>query len=72
MQIDRHSLRFGALQNRPEELVVETPALAWPKVNSRKKTANVDGAYTSSNTRGVPPARRHVDVVDAARTSSRR
>ena len=48
------------------------PALAWPKVNSRKKTANVDGAYTSSNTRGVPPARRHVDVVDAARTSSRR
>ena len=31
--------------------------LAWPKVNSRKKIPNVDGAYTSSNTRGVPPAR---------------
>src|SRR6202171_5764223 len=31
--------------------------LAWPKVNSRKKMPNVDGAYTSSNTRGVPPAR---------------
>ncbi|BBZ07542.1 hypothetical protein MDOR_17110 [Mycolicibacterium doricum] len=31
--------------------------LACPKVNSRKKIPNVDGAYTSSNTRGVPPAR---------------
>ena len=31
--------------------------LAWPKVNSRKKIPNVDGAYTSLNTRGVPPAR---------------
>ena len=26
-------------------------------MNSRKKIPNVDGAYTSSNTRGVPPAR---------------
>ncbi len=31
--------------------------LAWPKVNSRKKIPSVEGAYTSSNTRGVPPAR---------------
>ena len=31
--------------------------LACPKVNSRKKIPNVEGAYTSSNTRGVPPAR---------------
>jgi hypothetical protein len=31
--------------------------LACPKVNSRKKIPSVDGAYTSSNTRGVPPAR---------------
>ncbi len=31
--------------------------LACPKVNSRSKIPNVEGAYTSSNTRGVPPAR---------------
>ena len=31
--------------------------LACPKVNSRKKIPNVEGAYTSLNTRGVPPAR---------------
>ena len=31
--------------------------LACPKVNSRKKIPSVEGAYTSSNTRGVPPAR---------------
>ena len=31
--------------------------LAWPKVNSRSKIPSVEGAYTSSNTRGVPPAR---------------
>ena len=31
--------------------------LACPKVNSRKKIPNVEGAYTSSKTRGVPPAR---------------
>src|SRR6476646_1710875 len=31
--------------------------LLCPKVNSRKKIPNVDGAYTSLNTRGVPPAR---------------
>jgi hypothetical protein len=31
--------------------------LVGVKVNSRKKIPNVDGAYTSSNTRGVPPAR---------------
>ena len=35
-------------------------AASWlecPKVNSRSKIPNVEGAYTSSNTRGVPPAR---------------
>ena len=31
--------------------------LACPKVNSRSKIPSVEGAYTSSNTRGVPPAR---------------
>ena len=31
--------------------------LACPKLNSRSKIPTVDGAYTSSNTRGVPPAR---------------
>jgi hypothetical protein len=31
--------------------------LECPKVNSRKKIPNVQGAYTSPNTRGVPPAR---------------
>src|SRR6185503_11296332 len=31
--------------------------LACPKVNSRKKIPSVECAYTSSNTRGVPPAR---------------
>src|SRR5271166_3573692 len=31
--------------------------LAWPKLNSRSKIPTVEGAYTSSNTRGVPPAR---------------
>ena len=31
--------------------------MACPKVNSRKKIPNVEGAYTSSNTRAVPPAR---------------
>src|SRR6185503_14355715 len=31
--------------------------LACPKVNSRKKIPSVEGAYTSSNTRRVPPAR---------------
>ena len=31
--------------------------LACPKVNSRSKIPTVEGAYTSSNTRGVPPAR---------------
>jgi hypothetical protein len=31
--------------------------LACPKVNSRKKIPSVEGAYTSLNTRGVPPAR---------------
>jgi hypothetical protein len=31
--------------------------LTWPKLNSRKKIPNVDGAYTSPYTRGVPPAR---------------
>ena len=31
--------------------------LACPKVNSRRNTPSVEGAYTSSNTRGVPPAR---------------
>ena len=31
--------------------------LAWPKLNSRKKIPTVEGAYTSSNTQGVPPAR---------------
>ncbi len=31
--------------------------LACPKVNSRKKIPSVEGVYTSSNTRGVPPAR---------------
>src|SRR6476660_5645703 len=35
-------------------------AASWlecPKVNSRSKIPTVEGAYTSSNTRGVPPAR---------------
>ena len=31
--------------------------LAWPKLNSRSKIPTVEGAYTSSNTRAVPPAR---------------
>ena len=31
--------------------------LACPKLNSRRKIPNVEGAYTSLNTRGVPPAR---------------
>ena len=31
--------------------------LACPKVNSRSKIPSVEGAYTSSKTRGVPPAR---------------
>ena len=31
--------------------------LACPKLNSRSKIPTVEGAYTSSNTRGVPPAR---------------
>ena len=31
--------------------------LACPKVNSRSMIPSVEGAYTSSNTRGVPPAR---------------
>ena len=31
--------------------------LVCPKVNSRRKIPSVDGAYTSPNTRGVPPAR---------------
>ncbi len=31
--------------------------LAWPKVNSRRKIPSVEGAYTSLNTRGAPPAR---------------
>jgi len=31
--------------------------LACPKLNSRRKITSVEGAYTSLNTRGVPPAR---------------
>src|SRR6478752_2554425 len=45
---ERHQMRAG----HRGELVS-----ACPKVNSRRKIPNVDGAYTSSNTRGVPPAR---------------
>ena len=43
--------------------------LACPKVNSRSKIPNVEGAYTSSNTRGVPPARNTFDIVDAVRAA---
>ena len=38
----------------------------------RKKIPNVDGAYTSSNTRGVPPARSTFDIVDAVRAARHR
>jgi len=48
----------GALRERHQVRTSHRGELvACPKVNSRKKIPNVEGAYTSSNTRAVPPAR---------------